>query len=75
MGARFQLRHGAKQRFALALAQFQAGRLDAVTVGLNWYLNANAKLQFNYDVAHRGDTDNAAQGTIHSLGTRCAFDF
>jgi phosphate-selective porin OprO/OprP len=53
----------------------QAGRLDSVTVGLNWYLNANAKLQFNYDMTHRGDTDNAAQGTIHAFGTRCAFDF
>ena len=53
----------------------QSGRLDAVTLGLNWYLNANAKLQFNYDYTQRGDTNNAAQGHIHAFGTRCAFDF
>ena len=53
----------------------QAGRLDAMTIGLNWYLNANAKMQFNYDLTRRGDTANAAQGTIHAFGTRLAFDF
>ena len=53
----------------------QAGRLDAVTLGLNWYLNANAKLQFNYDYTHRGDTNNLAQGHIHAFGTRMQFDF
>lgn len=53
----------------------QAGRLDAVTMGVNWYMNANAKLQFNYDLTHRGDTNNAAQGTIHAFGTRLAYDF
>lgn len=53
----------------------QAGRLDAVTLGLNWYLNANAKLQFNYDYTQRGDTNNAAQGHIHAFGTRMAVDF
>lgn len=53
----------------------QAGRLDAVTLGLNWYLNANAKLQFNYDYTQRGDTNNLAQGHIHAFGTRMAVDF
>ena len=53
----------------------QAGRLDAVTLGLNWYLNANAKLQFNYDYTQRGDTNNLAQGHIHAFGTRMVFDF
>lgn len=53
----------------------QAGRLDSVTLGLNWYLNANAKMQFNYDYTHRGDTNNPAQGHIHAFGTRMALDF
>lgn len=53
----------------------QAGRLDAVTLGLNWYLNDNAKVQWNYDLTRRGDTNNAAQGTVHSFGMRCALDF
>lgn len=42
---------------------------------MNWYMNANAKIQWNYDLTHRGDTNNAAQGTIHAFGTRLAFDF
>jgi phosphate-selective porin OprO/OprP len=53
----------------------RAGRLDALTVGLNWYMNANAKIQWNYDLTHRGDTNTVAQGTIHAFGTRMAFDF
>jgi len=51
----------------------RAGRLDSATLGLNWYLNANAKLQFNYDYTQRGEV--AARGHVHGFGTRCAFDF
>lgn len=53
----------------------QAGRLDDVTLGLNWYLNANAKIQFNYDITRRGDVPVPGQGVVHSFGTRLAFDF
>lgn len=28
--------------------EIQGGRLNDMTLGLNWYLNANAKVQFNY---------------------------
>lgn len=63
------------QYLDLSNRDVQAGRLDAVTLGLNWYLNAAAKLQFNYDVTHRGDVANPAQGTVHAFGTRLAFDF
>lgn len=51
----------------------RAGRLDAVTLGLNWYLNTSAKLQLNYDWTQRGETP--ARGHVHGFGTRCAFDF
>jgi phosphate-selective porin OprO/OprP len=53
----------------------QAGVLNSVTLGLNWYLNTNTKLQFNYDYTQRGDTNNPAQGHIHAFGTRMAVDF
>lgn len=53
----------------------QAGRLDSVTFGVNWYLNANAKLQFNYDYTRRGDTNVPAEGHVHGFGVRSAFDF
>ena len=52
------------------------GRLNSVTLGLNWYLNANAKLQFNYDYTYRDNAANPfAKGEIHAVGTRMAFDF
>lgn len=51
----------------------RSGRLDAVTLGLNWYLNTSAKLQFNYDWTQRGETP--ARGHVHGFGTRMAFDF
>lgn len=51
----------------------RAGRLDAFTLGLNWYLNTAAKLQFNYDWTQRGETP--ARGAVHGFGTRMALDF
>jgi len=53
----------------------QAGQLDSITLGLNWYLNANAKMQFNYDYTYRGHTPTPAQGSVHAFGTRMAVDF
>lgn len=56
--------------------EIRGGRLNAVTLGLNWYLNPNAKLQFNYDYLYRDDGVNPlAKGTVHSAGVRMAFDF
>jgi phosphate-selective porin OprO/OprP len=60
------------------------GVLDAVTLGVNWFLNPNMKLQLNCDWTHRGDvTTNPAPGVffttdagdIYGLGTRVAIDF
>ncbi len=52
------------------------GRLNSVTLGLNWYMNPNAKMQFNYDYLYRDNVTNTlAKGQVHSFGTRLAFDF
>ncbi len=52
------------------------GRLRDVTVGLNWYWNPNAKLQFNYDYTYRDrGTNPLAKGQIHAFGTRLSYDF
>jgi phosphate-selective porin OprO/OprP len=51
------------------------GVLHDLTVGLNWYLNDNAKLQWNYDLTHRSDTGRNSDGLISAFGMRMAFDF
>ncbi|MFO0848485.1 MAG: porin [Gemmataceae bacterium] len=52
------------------------GRLNNVTLGLNWYMTPNTKMQFNYDYAYRDESANPlVKGAIHAFGTRLAFDF
>lgn len=53
------------------------GILNNLTVGLNWFLNPNMKVQFNYmctdrDAALAGDLGD---GLIHGWGVRLAHDF
>ena len=43
------------------------GRLNNVTIGLNWYLNTITKIQFNDNYLYKDG--------VHSLGTRLAIDF
>jgi phosphate-selective porin OprO/OprP len=47
--------------------------LDDWTLGLNWFLNPNLKVQWNYVATHRRAP--AAEGWIHGFGIRTAFDF
>jgi len=49
------------------------GRLNDITAGVNWYLNPNSKLQFNYvnAMVDRGVTD----GVAHIFQGRWAVDF
>ena len=51
------------------------GRLNDVTIGLNWYLNPNTKIQFNYDYLYKDGVNSVAKGAVHSLGSRLAVDF
>jgi phosphate-selective porin OprO/OprP len=51
------------------------GNLQSMTWGLNWFLNPNTKVQFNYDLTHRSEVLTVAAGTIHSFGTRFSVDF
>jgi phosphate-selective porin OprO/OprP len=52
----------------------QGGQLYDWTVGLNWYLNPNMKVQFNYIAEHR-DTPGVPVGWIQGVGVRAAYDF
>ena len=47
---------------------------DALTIGLNWYWNANARMQLNYI---NGDitTNNGDNGRYDIIGTRFMVDF
>ena len=57
------------------------GVLDGLTAGLNWFLNPNAKLQFNYTVTVRhspaspGQPIGLSDGTIQGFGMRLAMDY
>ena len=54
----------------------RGGRLQSVTLGLNWYLNPLTKVQFNYDYLYADQkADPLTKGIVHSFGTRLAFDY
>ena len=57
------------------------GVLNDITLGLNWFLHPNAKLQFNYSITDRhspaspGQPIGQSDGTIQGFGMRLAMDF
>lgn len=51
------------------------GRLEDVTLGLNWFLNPNLKLQNNYTYTVRDAQAGPGQGDYYGFGTRLAWDF
>ena len=44
------------------------GQLGQHTLGLNWYLNDNLKVQFQYSNIQRNVIDPAVSGTVHGYG-------
>jgi len=53
----------------------QAGSLNSVTLGLNWYLNPNALVLVDYVYTYRDSNDPATSGVIHAVGFRFHVDF
>jgi phosphate-selective porin OprO/OprP len=53
----------------------QGGQVYDWTVGVNWFLNPNMKVQLNYILERRDAPQNVAQGWINGVGLRAAYDF
>jgi phosphate-selective porin OprO/OprP len=53
----------------------EGGVAHDMTLGLNWFLNPNAKVQWNYILTHRNAAGTVGDGYIHGFGTRLAWDF
>lgn len=53
------------------------GQINEGTVGINWFLNPNVKIQWNYDVGYRGQLGAGVptNGVYQGFGTRLAFDW
>jgi len=67
---------GARYSFLdLNSSGIQGGMLHGMTIGLNWFLNPNAKLQWNYDYTYRSSASGYSDGDIQALGMRMAMDF
>ena len=92
-GRRISLSEGAWQvgvrynYLCLSDGEVNGGVLNGCTLGLNWLLNPNARIYFNYDFTYRDfastpwkkdgtpGTSYDGSGWIHGFGTRLAFDF
>jgi phosphate-selective porin OprO and OprP len=51
------------------------GQLHGVDVVLNWWMNPNTHMVFDYSFVHRNVPGTAFDGPVHGFGTRFAFDF
>jgi phosphate-selective porin OprO/OprP len=51
------------------------GRMDDVSLGLNWYLHSNARLMFNYIMSGVKDEDEEDVGTANAFTMRTQIDF
>jgi phosphate-selective porin OprO/OprP len=58
-----------------AQADIYGGKMDNITMGLNWYLHSNARLMFNYVMSSVKDHDGEEQGVANAFTMRTQFDF
>jgi phosphate-selective porin OprO and OprP len=49
--------------------------LNDIVLGLSWFLNPNAKVQWNFAIDHRDPTPSGSSGWTYIFGTRLALDF
>ena len=53
----------------------RGGSMETYTVGLNWYLNTQVRVQLNYVAADREVDQPKQSGLVHFFGTRVQFNF
>lgn len=51
------------------------GMIHDLTTGLNWFLNPNMKMQWNYSISYRDSVNAGHDGVIQGFGMRVAHDF
>lgn len=51
------------------------GRVNDLTLGVNWFMNQYMKVQWNYFLADRDVTGTAGDGIVQGFATRLAWDF
>jgi phosphate-selective porin OprO/OprP len=56
-------------------ADICGGKMDNVTIGLNWYLHSNARLMFNYVMSSVKDHDDEELGRANAFTMRTQIDF
>ena len=56
-------------------AEIFGGKMDNVTIGLNWYLHSNARLMFNYIMSSVKDHDDEEMGKVNAFTMRTQIDF
>jgi phosphate-selective porin OprO/OprP len=56
-------------------AGVDGGKMDDITIGLNWYPHANARVMFNYIMSSVDDVDGGEIGTANAFAVRYQLDF
>jgi phosphate-selective porin len=60
----------------VGLSRVQGGLMDGLALGVNWYLNDNMKLQFDYAYDHRFDVPvGTNSGFTRGFGVRMQFNY
>ncbi|MBN2565752.1 MAG: hypothetical protein JXB46_08575 [Candidatus Eisenbacteria bacterium] len=56
-------------------ASLDGGKMDDMTLGLNWYLHSNARIMFNYVKSSVKDSEDSVVGSTNALAMRMQVDF
>ena len=75
VGARYQYQDFPQFSDTVGGINAFGGQLHAADVVLNWWMNPNTHMVFDYSYVHRNAPGTANDGPVNGFGTRFAFDF